>query len=427
MSTHSIVRPGLTTAIIGHLPAIKLRLRKKVPQLTFQDVRRSRIPFYEALASELYESGCVNAAFLLLQLIEYEHDRVPPTSDQSIEKKRLKNSKKLLNNLFTSLQETENYKIKKQYENEVENLLAIGRSFQEDKHKRWLARQFFLISLDRCQDCTLESTRVGALANYYYGMFLLEEGNLQDAASVLESAKSQAVRQTWPLDHGIGATLLANEIHHRLFLVYSKLAEQFGATNSAKFEFYSRLSHAAAIDSNLEPVLCDSYLQYGDFLLDRGEYREALNSYKQSLKRAKFIFAKDKVCKINNRMAAIYRRLGETKECIHHLQMINRLTVHDKTSECYAEMQLLNGEIHLENGQLQEAVDALDMARVVYEQLGKDLKMIQASCFGALAAGEKHFGLFVQLVRDVEARGFSSDNDSLFKLLRWNEKSAPFW
>ncbi|XP_058836451.1 uncharacterized protein LOC131693016 [Topomyia yanbarensis] len=427
MSTHSLVRPGLTTSIIGHLPAIKLRLRKKVPLLTFQDVRRARIPFYEALASELYETGCVNAAFLLLQLIEYEHDQVPQTSDPSIEEKRLKNSKKELNYLFKFLYETEGHKMKEQYENEVENLLAIGRSFQDDKLKRWVTRQFFLVSLDRCKDCCLESTRVGALANYYYGMFLLNEGNLEEAASVLESAKEQAAGQTWPLFKQIGSALLSNEIYQQLFLVYSKLAEQFGKTNTAKFEKYMRLSHAAAVNSNIDYVLCDSYLHFGDFLLDRGEYREALSCYKQSSKMAKSIFAADKVCKTNIRMAAVHRRLDEPKECVHLLQMVDRLTAHDRTSECYAEMQLLNGEIHLENDRLPEAIHALNTSREAYKHLKKEDKMIQASCFGALAAGETHFGLFAELVLKAEYRGRISDNDSLFKVLRWNENSEPFW
>ncbi|KXJ72703.1 hypothetical protein RP20_CCG017393 [Aedes albopictus] len=250
MSSSSLVRPGLTTAIIGHLPAIKSRLRKKVPLLSFQDVRRARIPFYEALASELYEGGCPNAAFLMLQLIEFEHDHVPPTSDPAIEEKRLKNSKNLLNFLYKSLRAAEGHKNEQRYADEVEHLLMIGRSFLDDERKRWIARQFFLIALDRCEDCQLEGSRIGTLGKYYYGSFLLEEEILDEAVQMLESAEGWARGKSWPLDEGkdiFGSQLLIGEIYHKLFLAYSAMCERYKLTDAKQFDLYIQLSHEAAI------------------------------------------------------------------------------------------------------------------------------------------------------------------------------------
>lgn len=250
MSTSSLVRPGLTTAIVGHLPAIKLRLRRKVPLLTFQDVRRVRIPFYEALASELYESGCPNAAFLLLQLIEFEHDHVPQTSDSTIEEKRLKNSKNLLNFLTASLRVAEGHKNKQRYADEVEHLLMIGRSQQEDRHKRWIARQFFLISLDRCADCQLEGSWIGTKAKYYYGLFLNTDKNLDEALEMLETAESWACGKNWALEKEkgtFGSQLLTTEIYHQLYLAYSGMCDRFKATEAENFDWYMQLSHEAAI------------------------------------------------------------------------------------------------------------------------------------------------------------------------------------
>ncbi|XP_053688936.1 uncharacterized protein LOC128738105 [Sabethes cyaneus] len=430
MSNYSLIRPGLTTAIVGHLPAIKSRLRKKVPQLTFQDVRRARIPFYEALASDLYEAGYVNAAYLILQLVEYEHDYVPPTSDQSIEDNRMKNSKRLLNFLYKSLRETEGYKIDQQNDNEIENLLKIGQSFEKDKHKRWIARQFFLISLDRCKDCCLEAGRVGALSNYHYGRLLIATGQLEEAVEVLETAKRSCVNQNWVLEQKkdiIGTSPLINGILQQLFIGYSKLSEKFRKSDLEKFELYMRLSHEVAVNSKLDHVLCDSYLNYGDFLLNQGVPREALNCYKESSKRAKSIHAVDKVCKTKIRMAAAHRRLNEPKECEHLLKSVDKLTVHDRSTECYAELKLLAGEINFESGRLQEASKDFETARCVYQNLKQEDKMIQASSFGALATERKGFAEFVNLVRQADFHGRLSDNEQLFKLLRWSTDRVPLW
>ncbi|XP_062555156.1 uncharacterized protein LOC134220191 [Armigeres subalbatus] len=430
MSTSSLVQPGLTTAIVGHLPAIKLRLRKKVPQLSFQDVRRARIPFYEALVSELYEGGCPNAAFLMLQLIEFEHDHVPPTSDPAIEDKRLKNSKNLLNFLYKTLRVAEHHKNEQRFADEVEHLLMIGRSFQDNNHKRWIARQFFLIGLDRCEDCQLEGSRIATLAKYYYGTFLLKDTILDEALEMLESAEDWARDKNWLLEEGedaFGSHLLVSEIYHQLFLGYSAMCQRYKLSDVDLFDSYIQMSHDAAMRSNLEHVLCESYISYGDFQLDQGNHREALQCYKQASKKARSINASDKVCKLNIRMAAAHRSLNEPKDCEFLLRNVDQMTASNRKSECFAELELLNGEIHFWNGRLSDALEAFNGARDVYKHLKIESKMIQACCFGALAAGETHFGQYAKLVKRAESQGPISENESLFKLLRWIVDNVPFW
>ncbi|XP_055600586.1 uncharacterized protein LOC129749589 [Uranotaenia lowii] len=422
MSTVSLVRPGLTTAIIGHLPAIKLRLRKKVPQLTFQDVRRARIPYYEALASELYESGCTNAAFLLLQLIEYEHDNVPETSDPVIEGKRLKNSKPLLNALTEQLRSAEEHKIAERYEEEIESLLSIARSLQDDSHRRWISRQFFLIAVDRCRDCCLQRTRAESLTAYYYASFLAAEFKNMEAIELLESAVEYTSDQTWVVSgsRGVfGSEILINVIYQLLYEVYTRERNRIKKINDELFEKYTILSHEAAVKSNLEPVLCESFLNYGDLMLDQQKYHEALSHYKQALKRAKSTYAAEKVCKISIRMAAAYQSLEEPRECNYLLHQVDKLTAGNRICECYAELQLLSGEIHFKSGRLMEAMEAFHTARDVCKHLKQEDKMIQACCFSALASGERHFGEFAALVRNTEFHGPVSENENLFKLFKW--------
>ncbi|XP_055632003.1 uncharacterized protein LOC129771903 [Toxorhynchites rutilus septentrionalis] len=428
MSSTSLVRPGLTTAIVGHLPAIKSRLRKKVAQLTFVDVRRARLPLYEALVSDLYESGYINAAYLLLELIEFEHDHVPQTSDPAIERKRLKNSKKHLMFLFESLRDAEGCMKEQQYEMEVEHLLKVGRWFLADVQKRWLGRQFFLISFDRCRDTHLEESRVGAVAKHDYAMFLLTMGQFKEATELLESARSQAVRQNWTVDIGDSKKLLINEIYGQLFLAYSLMSEHFKKTNSHMYEHFLRLSHECAIQSNLDQVICESCMQFGDFLLEMRSFDEALENFQQASKKAKRIKAKDIYCKSNVRMVALYSRMNEPCMRDNSREIVQNLTADDKKSECYAELLLLTSEMYLENGRTAEAIEGLREALEIYKHLRNEAKIMQICCLEAsVSTTGSTFGQFVDMVRDAECYGPVSENQSLFKLLRWTTDGEPFW
>lgn len=109
------------------------------------------------------------------------------------------------------------------------------------------------------------------------------------------------------------------------------------------------------------------------------------------------------------------------------LNLVDKLSAKDHHTECYAEYQVLIGEIHFENGRLDEARQAFHRAREVYKVLKKEDRMVQACIFGALAHGETHFGLYANLVKKAEVRGLVSDNENLFKLLRFNVDNDPFW
>uniref|UniRef100_A0AAG5DQE9 Uncharacterized protein n=1 Tax=Anopheles atroparvus TaxID=41427 RepID=A0AAG5DQE9_ANOAO len=247
MSSGDLVRPGLTTAFSGQLVDIKFRLRKKVPKLTANDVRRARIPYYEAITSELYEEGYVNAAYLVLHLIEYEDKYVRPTSDPLVEARRLRHSRSLLDYLRESLASTEADKQAERFDGEVCQLLSIAGKLERDPEKQWLSRQFFLIALDRCIDCS-QAKRIkwDTLVRYHYAKFLVEQRNYLEAMKMLELADTTLEGNVAAVEDGENLSIAISTL---LFDVNRRLAEDCKMSPAWIPEQYIRDAHKAALKS----------------------------------------------------------------------------------------------------------------------------------------------------------------------------------
>lgn len=255
-STSSLIRPGLTTPVSSQLAQIKLRLRKKVPLLSGKDVRRERIPYYEAISSELYERGYTDAAFLVLDLIEFEDRHVWPTSEPPVEERRLRHSRKLLDYLLSSLGRAQQYKYDGLYERETEELLGTARKFERDAEKRWLARQFYLIALERSGDVppTIRP-KVQAKVRYYYAKLLLQLRKPVKAMQQLEDADN-ALMLAHLKGYPVGQTLEENRaerlevaINTVLFEVHAQMAKDCRRSPVWMQGQYIRGAHQAALKS----------------------------------------------------------------------------------------------------------------------------------------------------------------------------------
>uniref|UniRef100_A0A182YL36 Uncharacterized protein n=1 Tax=Anopheles stephensi TaxID=30069 RepID=A0A182YL36_ANOST len=416
MSTESLVRPGLTTPYVGSLPEIKLRLRKKVPKLTANDVRRARILYYEAIASELYEEGFVNGAFLLLHLIEYEDANVGRTSYASVEGRRLRNNEKLLNYLGGALASAEGRKRNQEYDREVSELLAIARQLEPDQEKRWLARQFFLIALDRCVDCGSGTrVKIESLVRYYFAKFQIAQQRYLVPMKMLERADEDLGTLEGEGDscktlEEDGETL-SIAINTLLFECNRKLAEETAESPAWIAEQYIRDAHKAALKK--------SYQAYGDFLVRKGSHEEALVMFRNGLQQAELDGGMpDLACSVGLAQAVCYHKLGQLVKCDAMLRRVDRMT------KC-SEHSLSRGYYYLTSAvqqqeaakadtvQMEQLMEQLRLAAKIFEQFGRMDKSLEARCLEGLLRAEPAFPEYVNLFPSA----ISTSDEALYRVI----------
>ncbi|XP_050080640.1 uncharacterized protein LOC126568237 [Anopheles maculipalpis] len=427
MSTESLVRPGLTTPYVGSLPEIKLRLRKKVPKLTANDVRRARILYYEAIASELYEEGFVNGAFLLLHLIEYEDANVGRTSYASVEGRRLRNNEKLLNYLGGALASAEGRKREQEYEREVSELLAIARHLEPDQEKRWLARQFFLIALDRCVDCgTGSRVKIESLVRYYFAKFQIDQQRYLVPMKMLEQADEDLDSLEAGGDEAENCKTLEEDgeslsiaINSLLFVCNRKLAEETAASPAWMAEQYIRDAHKAALKTFKTSIMAESYQAYGDYLAKKGSLEEALQMYRDGLQQAELNGEmQDLACSVALAQAVCYHKLGQLVKCDSMLRRVDRMTKSSEHSLNRGHYYLTSAILQQENAkadnvQMLQLMEQLCMAAQIFEQFGRMDKSLEARCLEGLLRAEPSFAEYANLFPSA----ISTSDEALYRVI----------
>ncbi|XP_052862941.1 uncharacterized protein LOC128269501 [Anopheles cruzii] len=433
MSSTSLVRPGLTTPFSKQLAQIRVRLRKKVSVLSANDVRRARIPYYEAIASELYEEDYANAAFLVLNLIKFEDQHVWPTSDLSVECRRLCYSSRLLDYLRTALASIESLKERAQYEQEVLELLAVARKFASDPEKHWLAHQFFLITLERNSDCAPACRlRTEATVRYYYATFLMVQRKEIEAMKQLQQADeavSKAIFEGYP----VGATLdssgesLDVAINALLYRVNHNAAEDCKESPMWMRGQYIRDAHQAALKTQKATIMSESYIDYGHFVFTEGHYPEALTLYKTAARQAELDGSRpDLLCKALIAQASTYHRLREGAKCATMFQLVDRMTSRDELSLCRASYLHVAATIELEEGgadcepQSTERLSAkLRQAANIYQHFRQPDKMIAVRCLEGLVRAGAQFAAYVNLIPDA----VSASDGALYRMIDWLDEA----
>lgn len=154
---------------------VKEKLRHTINPLDGAAIRRSRIPFHEALLAELKEGNFIDAFEFFKELIQNDQEHV------------LIKDNKLMEMIFNGLKNTENDRT----ERGIEILLKLENNLDEIKDVKlhWLIDKIFLKLLEKVQNYQLEGNRVDALAGYFYGKFLsgITE-RLQEAVDSLDKA-----------------------------------------------------------------------------------------------------------------------------------------------------------------------------------------------------------------------------------------------
>lgn len=154
---------------------VKRKLLEKVPKLTFNEIRRRKVPLHEALTAELKEGNFENGLKLFTDFVQHD-------LQNSIV---LVRDFELLEKIYEVLKAAE-YSSK---EDEVEMMLKLTNSITNVDSLHWLVEKILLHSMLLVGKYGLSGTRVDAVSQFLYGKFIADNrGKLKHGLLSLEKA-----------------------------------------------------------------------------------------------------------------------------------------------------------------------------------------------------------------------------------------------
>lgn len=261
---------SLARATRKTLSAVKQKLRQKVPNLKYAEIRRIRLPLHEALLLELKESFHENAYKFFNELIQDNEEAL--TKDN-----------KLLELIFNELKKAE-YATK---QDEINILLKLGKSFESDI--RGVSDMIYLRVLVMVKNYNLEDTLIDASAQYYYGKFLSDHTEkLQEAVSYLTTSLeiSEGVKD-WFVEDASLSVLAAIELCKALIKLSNHVRGQNPRRALELAKKSLKIIRQNKSESNIQ-VEIDSQISIGTSFIELKEFDKARLQFEFAFELAKF-------------------------------------------------------------------------------------------------------------------------------------------
>ena len=343
---------------------VKENLRQKVTPLSFNEVRRCRIPFHEALLAELSDGHFINAFDFFKELTESDFKQ------GSV----LIRDESMMELIFDKVKQTEC----DSKENEIEILVRLGKDIEDKKDIRlnWMVDKIYSRALAKVENYQFEGSRLDAVTKYFYGKFLsgIDE-KLQEAVGFLE----QALDISYGVDEwGIELQPLFNLISIDLSKSMIKLSIHVRKENPEKsLELAEKaVKVVRKIRNNKEagPLEIHAEIEIGNSLLSLGHLSKALRHFEFASEIAK------------------YRKFPETtlhamlkmSECLkgddtQHEKILNEAKVYSKLHmliDSEADIMVTLGQFLTDRKKYDEALNCFNEALSVYEK-SLEMKKLQ--------------------------------------------------
>lgn len=198
-SSESLIRPGLSTSRKKDVPVIKTKLRGKVPQIDYNIVRRTRIPYHEAVIAELYENGLQESAQNMEAIIKHDQSINIP----GFKIMKLCTSMELIDEISENLSKSEFLYLNKRNDESINQLLKFGNEISEKQHKDllWLAEAILMIGFNKAILYKSDGGRMEGISRFYLAKFYLEKTSTYEKANQhLKIAEEICLNKKWKFD-----------------------------------------------------------------------------------------------------------------------------------------------------------------------------------------------------------------------------------
>lgn len=372
----------LSTSNRKMLPIVKQKLREKVPPISPNKLRRLKMKFHEALLLELKESQHLNAYNFFNEII------LKDSEDSNI----LTSNNELAEMIFNELKKAED----STKDEEIEILLKLGRTIDDlETPIRWLVGKIYSRALMTIKNFMFGETRVDAFAKYFYGKFLAEEKNYEDAVTTLEdSLKICFEVEEWivegtSLDDSKELNILVADELFKSLMDLSKEVKSKDPEYSLELTKKSlKIVRNYGIDDNLKKEI-DCEMEFANCF-------EKLKEFDKAQRKYELVFEMTIMCGLHQvgldalvKMSECYKSL---KNFDKFEETLNRAKEHAKSdptsSVAEGDILVTLGKLSIEQNDKKKALECFNQAVQVFEKADDKKKLQNVRMLMALPLGE---------------------------------------
>ena len=265
----------LTNASRKQLPHVKSILRKKVPYLSIQEIRRFKMPLVDAMTIDLEEAKHNKALSIFQEILDIDKNHNKCFTDDK--------NLNLLEEIFKSLVTLEN----KSGEEELMIIIELVKKFSnEDESFDWLIELLLIKGNQFGANRQLEETKSYTILSYIHGLFLSHRLHWYQAALLhFELAyKNILTNDDWTFEDKNFCLKITQELSDCLI----KLSRQIRIGQNDPETAFIYASRSLTVlrntlsDDNVKLEI-DAETEYGDCLLDQRLFDDSRVHFEHAL------------------------------------------------------------------------------------------------------------------------------------------------
>ncbi|KAK9704566.1 hypothetical protein QE152_g27798 [Popillia japonica] len=408
------------------------KMRKDLPVLTKEEVRRYRLPLHQALFLELEEQNLLSSLAFLHQMIDYQKymRRTHGPNSKLWAKPRLVRSPAILKLLVEGLKAAEYAHLSRDIALECDHFLNLGVYFCfGDSDWWWLGEQVFNHCINISRNYHGDGQRRFATAEYLLGKYLFEnKREIEPAIEVLRKARMLSNGFPWTASkylHFTQKTVFVESclVLHKALLAQAKILEKYDMETAIILCAKARRRSYDACDHEGEAI---ALMQQGDCEMCFEQTSNAAESYyKVLLMHIKANRIKE-TCEARVRLIQAYLKLGNWKESYHHLQQLLQCAERNNMPYYIGQSYRYMGEYYLNHGNPDQATPLLIKALNAFHEIGDISNREQTKNFAAVSAGQELMPKYINFILKC---GEDTDEglNYMEKLIRWKDTRDVAW
>lgn len=410
-------------------------MRKNLPVYNLEEIREYKMPYYDALVTNLEEKGLESSSSFLQQLVAYQdharHEAGPGSNVWM--RPQLQFSNKELKYLTEELQKAEEFNATGSHWRECEVFLRLGIHFAFGHADWWwLGEQILVQSINVSGSYPTLQGDFEALSRFAYAKFLIR--NLKEyetakeqllVARDLAANKGQAVRDYFPDERPGTLYMLINYYTHKCLMkeVRNLMPTDYEKAIDVSVQAKKRAGEACHKEGETQALLMKGLCE-----MNVDNAKSAIFSFNKALKLQEAIGNKEGLCKVMIQLAKAYLMDNNTSQSLRILNKLKdtaaKYHLHFYLAQAYKNM----GEHYLNNGEYAIARKLLNKSLSYFEEERDgtmDIALVQL--LEAIAWGLELFPKYVDLVFKSGNTSGSAGIENLNKLIDWKDSRKPFW